>query len=125
MKEIVFRALDAALDNGYDETADDPDAVVTDLLDYEADLEGAIRADVRRWVVEWQQRKTGIFRVHHELLPETRNIEARIEIAFPAVPGSVPQRVGVIVFDPEHWQKFTERLQSVPGIVFIEGGRVH
>lgn len=58
IKEEVFQALENGIANGYDSLkVDEPEAVATDLLDNNPDLEGADLNTVEEFVDQWQKEQ--------------------------------------------------------------------
>ena len=58
LREKVFAALNRAKENGYDLTQDDPDIVAADMMtcsDEFDNLRTDEQADLRDYVVEWQE----------------------------------------------------------------------
>jgi hypothetical protein len=57
LRERVFAALNRAKENGYDQTAEDPELVVCDLIacsDEFESLRDDEMADLQDYIIEWQ-----------------------------------------------------------------------
>lgn len=89
IRDSVFTALGRALLNGYDQSLQSADSVVTDLLEHDSDLEHANPVEVKDLVVEWQsQRHSPYLHLVAKYFPqETTGFCAKLlwtETAFPA-----------------------------------------